>query len=71
MHTHANFLKKYIQTYHSYGITHIGENTFMFSESIIGGVSGTNVVGDCRSVALHIGQVRFLLYINQDRMHAL
>ena len=35
------------------------------------GVSGTKVVGDCINVALHMGHVRFLLYINQDRIHAL
>ena len=35
------------------------------------GVSGTKVVGDCINVALHMGHVQFLLYINQDHMHAL
>ena len=55
-------------------VSHDGENTFIFSKSTSGGgdgVSGTKVVGDCIDVALHIGHVRFLLYINQDHMHAL
>ena len=43
-----------------------GESKFTSSKSISGGG-----VGDCINVDLHIGHVRFLLYINHDCVQVL
>ena len=42
-----------------------GDNTFTPPNSISGG-GGVNLVGDCINEDLHIGHVRFLLYMNHD-----
>ena len=47
-----------------------GESKFTSSKSISGG-GGVNLEGDCINVDLHMGHVRFLLYINHDCMQVL